>query len=504
MDLQTLINKVESRDYPIDLAAIIEVFSQPIPQDIAEMEDMGDVVLNIKDMFVADGDYTKVEAFVKILETHQPDIMVSEGKYFYQDFIEYFCAAGDFERAEFYFEPFIKDPLNDFDFYLMIFKKLLFYQRNTILLRAIQQNYAEVRNCEELMDNAIDLYDAAIYYLAVQEVYEKSDQHFDIKLLARMLNPYNFEFSEDPVEVYQLGFYEDTPDPLSLKESFRKDKDALLMLLRNIFMKRMLSRGLQFTVSGFMFDNTRNYWDMKSPNKGNWKTYFNMTSKTFDDFLIGLKGSLLGENYEEMIAFAFGVAYVYDFLLEIEIIDDAHYAEFQVLYKQRIAELMGSSLPRLFAKAYVVQWPKSEAVTDQEWEAQKSIFKKSLAYQNDPSIDLIAVMQDDFDGLGAHKEDLMIAYELSVERRREMQNMMQAMDELDDEFDEDFYKDFEANYNKEFEDDDDFIDVEESETSDYKSISSSTPYVADAKPGRNEPCPCGSGKKYKKCCGKAN
>ncbi len=27
--------------------------------------------------------------------------------------------------------------------------------------------------------------------------------------------------------------------------------------------------------------------------------------------------------------------------------------------------------------------------------------------------------------------------------------------------------------------------------------------VADAKPGRNEPCPCGSGKKYKKCHGEA-
>ena len=24
----------------------------------------------------------------------------------------------------------------------------------------------------------------------------------------------------------------------------------------------------------------------------------------------------------------------------------------------------------------------------------------------------------------------------------------------------------------------------------------------DAKPGRNEPCPCGSGKKYKQCCGR--
>ena len=27
------------------------------------------------------------------------------------------------------------------------------------------------------------------------------------------------------------------------------------------------------------------------------------------------------------------------------------------------------------------------------------------------------------------------------------------------------------------------------------------PVVATAKVGRNDPCPCGSGKKYKKCCG---
>jgi len=28
------------------------------------------------------------------------------------------------------------------------------------------------------------------------------------------------------------------------------------------------------------------------------------------------------------------------------------------------------------------------------------------------------------------------------------------------------------------------------------------PTAAEKKVGRNEPCPCGSGKKYKKCCGK--
>jgi preprotein translocase subunit SecA len=31
--------------------------------------------------------------------------------------------------------------------------------------------------------------------------------------------------------------------------------------------------------------------------------------------------------------------------------------------------------------------------------------------------------------------------------------------------------------------------------------SKQTPYRAGPKVGRNDPCPCGSGKKYKKCCG---
>ena len=35
----------------------------------------------------------------------------------------------------------------------------------------------------------------------------------------------------------------------------------------------------------------------------------------------------------------------------------------------------------------------------------------------------------------------------------------------------------------------------------YKGQKSSKTYVRQEKIGRNDPCPCGSGKKYKKCCG---
>lgn len=37
-------------------------------------------------------------------------------------------------------------------------------------------------------------------------------------------------------------------------------------------------------------------------------------------------------------------------------------------------------------------------------------------------------------------------------------------------------------------------------TGNYKYIR--TPIVAEKKPNRNDPCPCSSGLKYKKCCGK--
>ncbi|MDR1293299.1 MAG: SEC-C domain-containing protein [Clostridiales Family XIII bacterium] len=49
---------------------------------------------------------------------------------------------------------------------------------------------------------------------------------------------------------------------------------------------------------------------------------------------------------------------------------------------------------------------------------------------------------------------------------------------------------------------DDLLTEEERETI-VKEYKRSRTIRVEKKPGRNDPCPCGSGKKYKKCCGKA-
>ena len=64
-----------------------------------------------------------------------------------------------------------------------------------------------------------------------------------------------------------------------------------------------------------------------------------------------------------------------------------------------------------------------------------------------------------------------------------------ALDEEDEGyFDDDEFDEF----------DDEFDENNNSFPDNYKST---LPYVADPKTGRNDLCPCGSGKKYKKCCG---
>jgi hypothetical protein len=46
-----------------------------------------------------------------------------------------------------------------------------------------------------------------------------------------------------------------------------------------------------------------------------------------------------------------------------------------------------------------------------------------------------------------------------------------------------------------------YVDDDAGDSDDIEYLNNVEPYRAPPKVGRNAPCPCGSGKKYKKCCG---
>ena len=70
----------------------------------------------------------------------------------------------------------------------------------------------------------------------------------------------------------------------------------------------------------------------------------------------------------------------------------------------------------------------------------------------------------------------------------ELKEMNYYGDDYDDENDDDEYDDFDDDYDEE----DEVINT----------FKKQPPFTSEKKIGRNELCPCGSGKKYKNCCGK--
>ena len=61
-----------------------------------------------------------------------------------------------------------------------------------------------------------------------------------------------------------------------------------------------------------------------------------------------------------------------------------------------------------------------------------------------------------------------------------------------------------ASHGKPGENSDERPELASKEASAPKAPEPRTPVTNSGKIGRNEPCPCGSGKKYKNCCGKNN
>ncbi len=85
-----------------------------------------------------------------------------------------------------------------------------------------------------------------------------------------------------------------------------------------------------------------------------------------------------------------------------------------------------------------------------------------------------------------HKDEILDIYEIY-----ENMNSWPSDDDIDSDFDDDSDYDFDDKLIKDDNKTSDNVDSEEWNTN---------PIVNEKKVGRNEPCPCGSGKKYKKCC----
>ena len=305
-----------------------------------------------------------------------------------------------------------------------------------------------IANDEELWGYPELPFITTIFYDGVEKQYERLRQGDAAGWQDMMegMTSYGFDNEKERIDTIFDALTTDL-DAERLIQSLRKEPEYGLITLLYHFLRFMKDNyKVPFMHAGLMMDLLRSKQLKKYYRQPGALLY--VPHKALDKHITGNLDTFMGVNQLEMFGKVWGLHYVYEFLFEYGLIDQKHYDKMLVTLatlKKDFLTVLGTN--RWHAK-FVLAWPASKADTltaDPGW------FDKNST-----------------------------GPELSIGK---FVRKITGMDEPRD--DDEPYSDGKIP-----------VEVDDDWAED------NNPYIAEKKPGRNEPCPCGSGKKYKKCCHK--
>ena len=454
-----------------DILEIFEMtcdfFSKELPKEFIEDYDVDEVIFETRGHHETAKNFDNVIRFSELLQKEQPKLYEENFQYFDDFLIDYYCFHKDYNKVENSFSNFILKPTHDFDSYIISFKKLLFYGYTDVLNVAIAKNYKEVETSEKLIGNAGHDLALCKLYLTLEDFNLRDN--FDTKTFSNKLSKYDFDFNEDFLLAVETGMHEQLSKE-DVLNNFLNDRQNFIITLEIHFLKYMQERKISFAISGRIWDNILTFWIVNNDKeKCNPDDYFQVQIDEFEKYLSSLSGDMFVDNKSEMIATLWGSVYVYDFLKAIEIIKQNTFDNFIEITRVLKGKVIGQFISDLWNSNFIHLWEKPDSISTNEFIEEENIFKKSIFFKPQKFTRLRSEISKELTNIGELSSYI-------IEGGKTDENRYNAP-LLDDFFDTN--QDNDMNDNRMLE-----------------------PIKTEKKVGRNEPCPCGSGKKYKKCCGR--
>ena len=452
-----------------------DFFSNELPNEFIENYDVGEVILEIRGHHETAKEFDKVLKFTILLQEKQPELYEEYFQYLDDFLVDYYSFYGKKAEVAKAFSNFIKKPLHDFDKYLISFKKLLFYQDIDMLKKAITSNFNDVVDAENLISGAD--YDLSIskFYLTLEDFYEKNNALFNKDEFSAILNKYGFEFDEDFLLTIEQGLFKPINISDKIEHHFIQDREKHLAVFQGYFLRYMKGKNFNFPLSGRLWDKMVIFWDADNDKKKlKPNSYFRVQENKFENYLSRLSEQMFLDNESEMIAVLWGSVYVFDFLKSIEIISQETHTDCINTTKLLKGKVIGKFTVNLWNSDFVHNWQKPDAISEIEFMEEAKIFRKSIFFKDQKFAQLRNEISEELNKIGELSEFIIQGGKNDVKKP--------GLPLMDDFF----------NTSPKFENEGNNV----SETAIIYE-----PIRTEKKIGRNEPCVCGSGKKYKKCCG---
>lgn len=460
MTLETIWDKYINDDISTIHNEISELFSTPFTKKQLEEYDLREMTFDLVDYYEREKEYDKLLEFYHTLKQQQPEIYQKEFPYVEDVLLEHFCFNENKDEAKTSFSSFIQNPTQDYDIYLGSYYQLLFYQYEDIIKEAVTKNYLEVGHSKKLIGDSEFHLALGKFYSTLQFVYKGTQNIVDRVETQKVLKEYGFDIPDNPFLLLEKGIIEDSSSCDKIGNSPTIEES---MLLQGAFLNYMYeNKGINFLISGYIFHYLQEIFGNK---------YTRISEKTFSEnlddtsFKSGARSAVL----------IWGLVYFSEFLQEVNIISASDLTYFIKLSEKLKANFMGEHYRGLWKYDFIHRWAnKPNSISEAEFEAESRIFKASYSFKGESFEEYKELIAEDLKALGT---------------------MSQGIINSARKFEKDINK-WKGMISRFMEDDDEFETSTVSKTYDAE-------IRTDPKVGRNDPCPCGSGKKYKKCCGKS-
>jgi len=340
------------------------------------------------------------------------------------------------------------------------------------LHQAIVKNFTIVSESDKLMRGAE--YDLAMakFYINLQEIYKEHNTKLNKADFSTKLSRFHFKFDSDFLSSIEKGILKPHINSDELIKLFTTDKATSLIVLQGYFLRYMYEKGFEFYLSGWIWDKMLEFWEDNNKNKRTTATYFSVEIELFEKHIARFFKDMFTDNKSETIARLWGSVYIYDFFYKFHIISEEIFHDFMEISRKLKGKIIGQFTSDLWNSNFIHKWEKPDCISEIEFIEENNIFNKSISFKHQKFTQFRSELQEELSKIGELSNYI-------IEGGKE-DSKLQKTSMLNDFFNMDEEKIREYNqHNVVYE-----------------------PIRTEEKVGRNEPCPCGSGKKYKKCCGK--
>jgi SEC-C motif len=479
------LNAIEKRDEL--LAFWQETIAQPpYSEEFVENTEMGVFLLEHLDDLIYRKQYDAMLHLRNSIKTQQPALYSKEFPYIDDALIEYALYTENDALYTDLTELLAANCCKQVDIFLPALRKAALYGRRAQVVALCDETHDTIYNYDGFWGDVAGKIHSYFISDWAQTVYENYLETGAFDHTAWQSHPATERLHKDHItQAFEAAFSGELGEMPDWNVRI-KAKDESVFTDMMCYFYRYMHGKMPFCTAKCIWDLYLNFWtrDKKTKAKESVNSYFRFTRKEFSDHCM-LRTSFLADYSCDVNAQLFGANHTYDFLKVVGLLSTADHdfliKSINTEQKETLKTWQGKS--HFWKYGFLANWQKADAMPQATYDR------------------LLETLTNSFTTLPALGDDDNTIIKNTDPFADFLKNILPTQGKGDEEHE--FLKALRANQS----DDDegyDFVALP-SDEEDYTPPAyiplNYVPVRTEPKIGRNDPCTCGSGKKYKKCCG---